>query len=77
MPIKLKAIITSPTILKVGVNIGNDMRRFYQEFGHDYAGRCILDLSKLARITDVGLVGTRVGDLDSNRARVGIGVKKG
>ncbi|QRW13255.1 3'-5' exonuclease [Ceratobasidium sp. AG-Ba] len=76
MPIKLKAIITSPTILKVGVNIGNDMRRLYQEFGLDYAGRGILDLSNLARVADVGLVGTRVGDMDSNRAHVGIGIKK-
>ncbi|KAG8766652.1 hypothetical protein FRC12_006731 [Ceratobasidium sp. 428] len=73
-PSKLKALITSPTILKVGVNIGNDMRRLCREFGVDYAGRGIVELSYLARVADVGLVGTSVIDMDSDRASIGIGV---
>ncbi|KAG9128422.1 hypothetical protein FRC07_012530 [Ceratobasidium sp. 392] len=73
-PSKLKALITSPTILKVGVNIGNDMRRLCREFGVDYAGRGIVDLSYLARAADVGLVGTSFIDLDSDRASIGIGI---
>lgn len=76
MPSKLKAIITSPTILKVGVNILGDMRRICQQYGADYAGRGILDLSHMAKVVDVGLVGTRLGDMDSNQAHVGIGIKK-
>ncbi|KAG8696720.1 hypothetical protein FRC09_008305 [Ceratobasidium sp. 395] len=73
-PSKLKALIISPTILKVGVNIGNDMRRLCREFGVDYAGRGIVELSYLARVADVGLVGTSVIDMDSDRASIGIGV---
>ncbi|KAG8774917.1 hypothetical protein FRC12_001764 [Ceratobasidium sp. 428] len=73
-PSKLKALITSPTILKVGVNIGNDMRRLCREFGVDYAGRGIVELSYLARVADVGLVGTSVIDMDSDRAGIGIGI---
>ncbi|KAG9085228.1 hypothetical protein FRC06_003693 [Ceratobasidium sp. 370] len=73
-PSKLKALITCPTIIKVGVNIGNDMRRLCQEFGVEYAGRGIVDLSFLAKVADVGLIGTKVVDLDSDRASIGIGV---
>jgi hypothetical protein len=51
------------------------MRRLCKEFGVEYAGRGIVDLSFLAKITDVGLVGTRVGDLDTDQAGVGVGVK--
>ncbi|KAG9076383.1 hypothetical protein FS749_011840, partial [Ceratobasidium sp. UAMH 11750] len=74
IPSKLKALITSPTILKVGVNIGNDMRRLCQEFGVECAGRGIVDLSFLAKVADVGLIGTKVADLDSDRASIGIGM---
>ncbi|KAG8740897.1 hypothetical protein FRC10_003785 [Ceratobasidium sp. 414] len=73
-PSKLKALITSPTILKVGVNISGDMRRLCQEFGVEHAGRGIVDLSFLAKVVDVGLIGTKVADLDSDRASIGIGV---
>ncbi|KAG9076470.1 hypothetical protein FS749_011760, partial [Ceratobasidium sp. UAMH 11750] len=50
------------------------MRRLCQEFGVECAGRGVVDLSFLAKVADVGLVGTKVVDLDSDRASIGIGM---
>lgn len=50
------------------------MRKLVRDFGPDYAGRGIVELSVLARISDVGLVGTKIEDLDTDRASAGIGV---
>lgn len=49
------------------------MRKLIRDFGPEYAGRGVVELSTLARIADVGLVGTKTDDLDSNRANIGIG----
>ncbi|CAE6522146.1 unnamed protein product [Rhizoctonia solani] len=75
-PHKLKELITSAIILKVGVNIGGDMKKLCRDFGPSYAARGVLDLSQLARAVDVGLVGTTMEDLDSSRASLGVGVSK-
>ncbi|KDN44303.1 hypothetical protein RSAG8_05567, partial [Rhizoctonia solani AG-8 WAC10335] len=75
-PHRLKDLITSATILKVGVNIGADMKKLCRDFGSSYAARGVLDLSYLARAVDVGLVGTRVEDMDSGRASSGVGIAK-
>jgi hypothetical protein len=69
-------LITSETILKVGVNIVLDMRKLLKDFGSTYAARGVVDLSHMAKALDVGLVGTKLEDLESNRANIGIGVKK-
>ncbi|KAF8604771.1 hypothetical protein BDV93DRAFT_522096 [Ceratobasidium sp. AG-I] len=75
-PSKLKYLITSSTIIKVGVNIAGDITKLVKDFGTEYAGRAVLELSVLARLADVGLVGTKVDDLDTNQASVGIGIKR-
>ncbi|CAE6469094.1 hypothetical protein ACGC1H_006245 [Rhizoctonia solani] len=75
-PHKLKELITSAIILKVGVNIGADMKKLCRDFGPSYAARGALDLSHLARAVDVGLVGTTMEDLDSSRASLGVGISK-
>ncbi|KAG8710950.1 hypothetical protein FRC11_003952 [Ceratobasidium sp. 423] len=75
-PHRLKDLITSTTILKVGVNITNDAKKLCRDFGSSYAARGILDLCHLARAVDVGLVGTRIEDLDSSRASSGVGIPK-
>ncbi|KAJ1300959.1 hypothetical protein OPQ81_003384 [Rhizoctonia solani] len=75
-PHRLKELITSATILKVGVNIGADMKKLCRDFGSSYAARGVLDLSYLARAVDVGLAGTRIEDLDSSRATLGVGIPK-
>ncbi|GAB1520478.1 hypothetical protein RhiTH_003555 [Rhizoctonia solani] len=73
-PHMLKGLICSGTILKVGVNVVLDMKKLCRDFGSSYAARGVLDLSDLARTVDVGLVGTKIDDLDSNRASMGVGV---
>ncbi|CAE7181095.1 unnamed protein product [Rhizoctonia solani] len=75
-PYRLKDLITSATILKVGVNIGADMKKLCRDFGTAYAARGVLDLSHLARAVDVGLVGTKVDDLDTSKASLGVGIPK-
>ncbi|KAH7337800.1 hypothetical protein B0J17DRAFT_664289, partial [Rhizoctonia solani] len=75
-PHKLKDLITSATILKVGVNIGGDMKKLCRDFGSSYAARGVLELSHLARDVDVGLVGTKVDDLETNRASLGVGIPR-
>ncbi|CAE6470963.1 unnamed protein product [Rhizoctonia solani] len=75
-PHKLKDLITSATILKVGVNIEADMKKLCRDFGSSYAARGVLELSHLARAVDVGLVGTKVEDLETNRASLGVGIPR-
>ncbi|KAF8604769.1 hypothetical protein BDV93DRAFT_605703 [Ceratobasidium sp. AG-I] len=75
-PSKLKDLITSPTIIKVGVNISGDMTKLVKDFGAEYAECAVLELSVLAKAADVGLIGTKLNDLDTNQASVGIGIKR-
>ncbi|CAE6467108.1 unnamed protein product [Rhizoctonia solani] len=75
-PHRLKDLIYSSTILKVGLNVAADMKKLCRDFGPSYAARGVLDLSDLARSVDVGLIGTPIQDLDSNRATLGVGVPK-
>lgn len=51
------------------------MNKLIRDFGAEYAGRAVLELSVLAKVADVGLVGTKISDLDTNQASVGIGIK--
>ncbi|CAE6497792.1 unnamed protein product [Rhizoctonia solani] len=72
----IQDLITSATILKVGVNIEADMKKLCRDFGSSYAARGVLELSHLARAVDVGLVGTKVDDLETNRASLGVGIPR-
>jgi hypothetical protein len=52
------------------------MKKLCRDFDSSYAARGVLDLSHLARLVDVGLVGTKVEDLDSSKATLGVGIRK-